>query len=307
MTDKLKIIFMGTAEFAVPSLDILVQSGYKPEAVVTAPDKPAGRGLKLRYSPVKEYALEKGIRVLQPPNLKDLEFLKALKNINPDIQVVVAFRMLPEQVWALPPLGTFNLHASLLPQYRGAAPINHAIINGEAETGVTTFFLDKAIDTGAVIFREHEPILPEDDAGTLYERLKMKGARLVLKTIRSIQSNNYQVSPQISLSENALKSAPKIFKEDCELDFMKSSKEIKNFVRGLAPYPGAWTKINGRVYKILKVKELPERHLSSGTIDSDGKTFVHVGTSDHAIALELLCPEGKRTMSIKEFLMGNKI
>lgn len=306
MTEQLRIIFMGTAEFAVPSLNILVKNGYMPVAVVTAPDKPAGRGLKLRPSPVKEYASEKGIPILQPINLKSQEFLKELKALQPDLQVVVAFRMLPEQVWSLPPHGTFNLHASLLPQYRGAAPINHAIMNGERETGVTTFFLDSQIDTGAVIFQEQEPIFPEDDAGTLYERLKVKGAELVLKTVRAIQENNYRVLPQPPESE-ALKTAPKIFKEDCLIDFSKSSKEVRNFVRGLAPYPGAWTRPGGRTYKILKVSEVPEKRLSPGVVESDGKTFVHIGTADYAVAVELLCPEGKRTMRVEEFLRGNKI
>ena len=248
---ELRIIFMGTPEFAVPSLEILVEHKYNIVAVITAPDKPQGRGQKLSYSPVKESAIRHNIPVLQPPNLKAPEFLEQLNSFNSNLQIVVAFRMLPEVVWSMPSLGTFNLHASLLPQYRGAAPINWAIINGEKETGATTFFLKHEIDTGSIIFQVKEPIGPDDDAGAVYERLMKKGAELVLKTVRAIEQNNYPSIPQPEANE--IKHAPKIFKETCEIKWDQSSDQIKNFVRGLSPYPAAWTKVAGKVFKVFKV------------------------------------------------------
>src|SRR3990170_4019326 len=232
---KLRIIFMGTPEFAVPSLEILIKNNYEVVAVVTAPDKPQGRGQKIVYSPVKECALKYNISVLQPTNLKSPEFLNELKSYQANLQIIVAFRMLPESVWAMPAIGTFNLHASLLPQYRGAAPINWAIINGEKETGATTFFLKHEIDTGSIIFQEKEPIFEEDTVGTLYERLMKKGAELVLKTVQAIEVNNYPSVPQTE--SNEIKHAPKIFKETCEISWNRTSEEIRNFVRGLNPYP----------------------------------------------------------------------
>src|SRR5687767_4304162 len=248
--NDLSIIFMGTPEFAVPSLEILVESKFKVVAVITAPDKPQGRGQKLIPSPVKECAMKHGIPVLQPTNLKSPEFLEELKSYNANLQIVVAFRMLPEAVWNMPAIGTFNLHASLLPQYRGAAPINWAIINGEKETGLTTFFLKHEIDTGSIIFQEKEPIHNDDNVGTLYERLMIKGAQLVLKTTQAIASGNYPAIPQ--QQEDEIKHAPKIFKETCEINWNQPNERVRNFVRGLSPYPAAWTRLQDKVFKIYK-------------------------------------------------------
>ena len=244
---------MGTPEFAVPSLQILIENKFNIVAVITAPDRPQGRGQKLTASPVKQCALDNNIPVLQPTNLKAHDFLEELKSYDANLQIVVAFRMLPEVVWAMPSLGTFNLHASLLPQYRGAAPINWAIINGETETGVTTFFLKHEIDTGSIIFQEKEPIHVDDNVGTLYERLMLKGAALVLKTVKAIEKGDYPSIPQESSAET--KHAPKIFKDTCEINWNQASKKIIDFVRGLSPYPSAWTKINGKTYKIFKVSD----------------------------------------------------
>jgi methionyl-tRNA formyltransferase len=245
----LRIIFMGTPEFAVPCLEILVEQKFNVVAVITAPDKPQGRGQKLVPSPVKEAALKHNLPILQPSNLKSPAFIEELKSYQANLQIVVAFRMLPEVVWAMPKLGTFNLHASLLPQYRGAAPINWAIINGETETGVTTFFLKHEIDTGSIIFQEKEPIHESDTIGTLYERLMHKGAKLVLKTAKAIEVGDYPSLPQNTSEE--IKHAPKIYKETCEINWNQSAKKVVDFVRGLSPYPGAWTVFNGKTYKIF--------------------------------------------------------
>ena len=263
----LRIIFMGTPEFAVPSLNILLDNGFTVVAVITAPDKPKGRGQGLAISPVKEAALARGVTLLQPANLKSEEFHRELKSLNANLQVVVAFRMLPEVVWSMPRYGTFNLHASLLPQYRGAAPINWAIINGEKETGVTTFMLQHEIDTGGILFQEKELIADDDTAGTLYERLMKKGAGLVLKTVQAI--GNDHVQPVAQSESGPLKKAPKIFKETCKIDWTMSAAQVKNFVRGLSPYPAAWAEINGRSFKIFRVSVLDSRASASpGTIDS---------------------------------------
>lgn len=307
MNKDLRIIYMGTPEFAVPSLEILVREGWNVVAVITAPDRPKGRGQKLIPSPVKEAALEYQIPVLQPTNLKSEDFLKDLKEYRADIQVVVAFRMLPEVVWNMPPLGTFNLHASLLPNYRGAAPINWAIINGEIETGATTFFLKHEIDTGSIIFQEKEPISPEDNLGMLYERLMQKGAKLVLKTIEAVASGKITSKPQEEISN--LKHAPKIFKETCEINWNKSAVEIHNLVRGLSPYPAAWTHFQGKICKIYKT-ELSNKlleNLSPGEYLSDGKTNLIFQTSKGSINILELQIEGKKRMGIGEFLRGNKV
>lgn len=301
MKKNLRIVFMGTPEFAVPSLEILIENSWQVVAVITAPDKPAGRGLKLTPSPVKEVALKHGLPLLQPTNLKSPEFLEELRSYQADLQIVVAFRMLPEVVWAMPPCGTFNLHASLLPQYRGAAPINWAIINGETETGLTTFFLQHAIDTGDVILQEKEPIYFEDTAGTLYERLRIKGAQLVLKTVELIAENNVVPLPQPQL--DSLKKAPKIFKETCEINFQKTSLEIYNFVRGLSPYPAAWTTLQGKNCKIYAVKPL-KNHFLKDAYETDGKTYLYFKTADGAVSVEELQLEGKKKMGIEEFLRG---
>src|SRR6185295_14348671 len=259
--NNLRIIFIGTPEFAVPSLEILVESEFNVVAVITAPDKPQGRGQKLTSSPVKECAVKYSIPVLQPTNLKSPEFITELKSYNATLQVVVAFRMLPEVVWAMPSLGTFNLHASLLPQYRGAAPINWAIINGEKETGATTFFLKHEIDTGSIIYQEKENISDDDNVGALYERLMNKGASLVLKTVKAIETGN--VPSQAQDESQKLKHAPKIFKETCEISWNQPTEIIRNFVRGLSPYPAAWTRLNGKVFKLFEVQSIVDSRQST--------------------------------------------
>ncbi|MEL6606837.1 MAG: methionyl-tRNA formyltransferase, partial [Bacteroidota bacterium] len=248
---NIRLIFMGTPEFAVPSLEILLANGYDVAAVVTAPDKPQGRGKKVSPSPIKVAALAHRIPVLQPTNLKDPAFLATLQSYQANLQVVVAFRMLPQVVWAMPDLGTFNLHASLLPAYRGPAPINWAIINGEQETGVTTFFLEQSMDTGHILFQEKESIDTQDTAGTLYEKLRRKGAQLVLKTVQAIQEGSYKPVPQTPTPESLSKKAPKIYKEDCRINWAQEPKSIVDFIRGLSPYPAAWTILNDKTYKIL--------------------------------------------------------
>lgn len=305
--NSLRIIFMGTPEFAVPSLEILVENEFNVVAVITAPDKPQGRGQKITYSPVKEAALKHNIPVLQPTNLKSTEFLEELKSYQANLQIVVAFRMLPEVVWAMPSLGTFNLHASLLPQYRGAAPINWAIINGEKETGATTFFLKHEIDTGSIIFQVKETIGENDTVGELYERLMRKGAHLVLKTVQSIEKGEYPSIPQTESAE--IKHAPKIFKETCQINWNQSSEQIRNFVRGLNPYPTAWCELNQKTFKIFKVSVSKESsgQKETGSIHSDNKNYLLVRTSDGWISIDELQPEGKRRMDIKEFFRGNKI
>ncbi|MDJ1502396.1 methionyl-tRNA formyltransferase [Xanthocytophaga agilis] len=304
----MRIIFMGTPEFAVPSLEILVENNYNVVAVITAPDKPAGRGLKLVASPVKEAALKHSIPVLQPEKLKNPEFLEELKSYKADLQVVVAFRMLPEVVWNMPPKGTFNLHASLLPDYRGAAPINWAIINGEKETGASTFFLQHEIDTGNIIFQDHEPISETDNVGTVYERLMHKGAKLVLKTVTAVDTGNYPQIPQ-DLSKPA-KMAPKIFTETCEINFEQSVEKIYNFIRGLSPYPGAWTRVNGKTCKIFQAEKFYTTNgetLQPGSVSSDNKTYLRFKTTDGWIEIKELQIEGKKRMKIDEFLRGNTI
>jgi methionyl-tRNA formyltransferase len=287
--DRLRIVFMGTPEFAVPSLNILVENGYEIAAVVTAPDKASGRGRQLQASEVKVAAEKHGLKVLQPVNLKAPEFIEELASFNANLQVVVAFRMLPEAVWSMPSIGTFNLHASLLPQYRGAAPINWAIINGEKETGVTTFFLKHEIDTGSILFQDKEPILPDDDAGMLYDRLMKKGAGLVLKTVRAIEAGDYKPMPQSESGE--LKHAPKVYRT--EIDWNQPSEKIVNLVRGLSPFPGTWTTIEGKIFKIFKVSK------------SEGPLMMK--TADGHVSIDELQPEGKKRMKAADFLRGNKL
>lgn len=299
---------MGTPEFAVPSLEILANNKFNVVAVITAPDKPQGRGQKLTASPVKEAALRLNIPVLQPVNLKAPEFIEELKSYQANLQVVVAFRMLPEVVWAMPEFGTFNLHGSLLPQYRGAAPINWAIINGEKETGVTTFFLKHEIDTGSIIFQEKEPIHEDDTVGTVYERLMHKGASLVLKTVQAIEQGNYPAVPQQVQGE--IKHAPKIFKETCEINWSQPAAKIVDFVRGLSPYPAAWTLLNGKVFKIFKAKaSKADEHsaVAPGQLRSDNKSSLEIRTSDGWVSILELQPEGKKRMTIEEFFRGNKL
>jgi methionyl-tRNA formyltransferase len=298
---------MGTPEFAVPSLEILFNNNLNVVAVITAPDKPQGRGQKLIHSPVKVSALAHNIPVLQPTNLKAPEFIEHLKTFQADLQIVVAFRMLPEMVWSMPRLGTFNLHASLLPQYRGAAPINWAIINGEEETGVTTFFLRHDIDTGSIIFQEKETIHYLDDAGSLYERLMRKGSMLVLKTVQAIDSGKYSTIPQPEA--DPAKHAPKIFKETCEIAWDKTSEAVRNFIRGLSPYPGAWTILAGKTYKIFVASHTNKNDSTGepGAFVSDNKNYLYMKTKDGWISIDELQPEGKKRMSIQDFFRGNKI
>ncbi|MDX5422555.1 MAG: methionyl-tRNA formyltransferase [Hymenobacteraceae bacterium] len=300
----LRIVFMGTPDFAVPTLQTLVEHQYNIVAVVTAPDKPAGRGQKIQQSPVKEYAVSQGIPVLQPTNLKSESFLEELRSYRANLQIIVAFRMLPEVVWAMPELGSFNIHASLLPQYRGAAPINWAIINGEQETGVTSFFLKHEIDTGDLIFQERVPITEEDDFGTMYEKLKHKGAGLALRTVQAIEREEVQAQPQVTTSET--KHAPKIFKETCEINWKQPARQVRDFIRGLSPYPAAWTRINGKNFKVFKVEALHNAayNLEPGQIKTDNKTFLHVQTADGAISILDLQMEGKKRMPVQDLLRG---
>lgn len=304
---KLRIIFMGTPEFAVPSLEILVANHFDVAAVVTAPDKPQGRGKKLLPSPVKQCAQRLNLAILQPTNLKDVEFLNLLRSYNANLQVVVAFRMLPEAVWSMPSLGTFNLHASILPQYRGAAPIHWAIINGEKETGVTTFFLRHDIDTGDVLFQEKEPIYETDTVGTVYDRLMGNGAQLVLKTVKAILKGHYPIVPQQDIP--SLKRAPKIFKETCEVDWHQPSDAVRNFVRGLNPFPAAWSHLAGKTFKIFAVSlsNNNDGQIMPGSINTNNKNYLCVKTLDGWISIDELQPEGKRKMTILDFFRGNKI
>jgi methionyl-tRNA formyltransferase len=305
--NSLRIVFMGTPEFAVPSLEVLVAHNFNVVAVITAPDKPQGRGQKIVHSPVKEAALKHHIPVLQPTNLKSPAFVDELKAYQANLQIVVAFRMLPEVVWSMPQFGTFNLHASLLPQYRGAAPINWAIINGEKETGVTTFFLQHEIDTGSIIFQEKETITPDDNVGTLYERLMKKGANLVLKTVQAIAAGNYPSVPQVASHE--IKHAPKIFKETCEIQWDQPSANVVNFVRGLSPYPAAWCTLASKTFKVYKVSTAShgDENKKPGEWWSDGKTQLLVKTLDGWIRIEEIQPEGKKRMTIDDFFRGNKL
>jgi len=298
---------MGTPEFAVPSLDILVNHGFEVVSVITAPDKPRGRGQKLGVSPIKELAFSYKIPVLRPTNLKSSVFIQELKNYRANLQIVVAFRMLPEIVWSMPELGTFNLHASLLPKYRGAAPINWAIINGEKETGVTTFMLKHEIDTGSIIFQEREPIDPQDDAGSLYKRLMLKGAQIVLKTTQAISQGEITMLPQ--LIADGQPKAPKIYKEDCEINWNQSSKAIHNFVRGLSPFPGAWTKIDGKICKIYKTNVVndSDSDLDPGSYHTNNQDCLKFKTSDGFVSIEDVQLEGKKRMKINEFLRGHKL
>ena len=308
MPQKLRIIYLGTPEFAVPSLEILIQHGFEVVAVVTAPDKPAGRGMTLQMSDVKKCALQYNLPILQPSQLKDEGFLEELRSYKADLQVVVAFRMLPESVWQMPRLGTINVHASLLPQYRGAAPINWAIINGEKQTGVTTFFLKHEIDTGDLLFQDIEPIHESDKVGELYERLKHKGAQLLLRTVQAIENQDYTPQPQLIPAYQILHKAPKIFTETCQIDWQKTPSELYNFVRGLSPYPAAWTHIGGKKAKIfaIKIVETTERG-EIGTYETDAKTYLHFWVRGGKIAIEELQMEGRKRIRTEEFLRGTKL
>jgi methionyl-tRNA formyltransferase len=301
---KLRIIYMGTPDFAVPSLEILIEQGYDVAAVVTAPDKPAGRGLKLQLSAVKEAAIKHNIPVLQPEKLKDESFITELKSYNANLFIVVAFRMLPEVIWQMPSIGTFNLHGSLLPKYQGAAPINWAIINGETETGCTTFFLKHQIDTGDIILQDKTPIEAEDTFETIYNKLKVLGADLVLKTVRLIETEKYTSTPQAGAAIHA----PKIFKETGLIDWNNSCIAINNLIRGLNPFPSAWFVHAEKTFKVFKaIPEITQTNVAIGTVVSDNKTVVKVACADGWLSLIEIQAEGKKRMNILDFLKGNKI
>ena len=312
--EDLRIVFMGTPEFAVETLRVLVENGYNVVAVVTQPDKPVGRhGSVLQPSQVKQYALEKGLPVLQPEKMKDPEFVEQLRAYHANLQVVVAFRMLPEVVWAMPEYGTFNVHAALLPQYRGAAPINWAVINGETETGVTTFFLDHDIDTGCIIMKKHFPIPDDADVEYVYDGLMHLGAQLCLETLEAIiGADGHPASiPQDSvLDGSAIKTAPKIFKETCEIDWTKTAKQVYDFVRGLSPVPGAWTTLiapDGKetVLKIYKTRKTDRQGQGSGVITTDGKAL-YISADDALLEIVELQLAGKKRMLARDFLNGVK-
>lgn len=309
-----RIVFMGTPEFAVASLRALVEDGWNVVGVVTTPDKPAGRGQKMSISAVKEYALEQGLPILQPEKLKDEAFLQELKSLQADVQVVVAFRMLPEVVWNMPPKGTFNLHASLLPQYRGAAPINWAIINGEKETGVTTFFLQHEIDTGNIILQKKTPIGDDENIGELYDRLMGIGSNAVLETMERIVAGNVQTTPQPE-SEN-LKPAPKLFKETCKLDFSDTIENVRNKIRGLSPYPAAWmdltladgTKTTMKVFEAqTDIQDGTSDEKEFGCLETDGKSFLRVKCGNGWLRLHDVQIAGKKRMNVKDLLNGIKL
>ena len=300
---------MGTPEFAVASLDALIEAGCNIVGVVTAPDKPAGRGQKVSESAVKQYAVARNLKVLQPEKLKNEEFLSELKALNADLQVVVAFRMLPEVVWNMPPKGTINLHASLLPQYRGAAPINWVLINGERESGVTTFFLKHEIDTGHILFTEKVTLTGMETAGELHDRLMYKGAGLLVKTVKAVESGRYTENPQAQLIEGMeLKHAPKIFKEDCQIDWHQPAQKIYNLIRGLSPYPTSYTFLQDKLLKIFRAEfELTETNEKPGEFLSDGKTFLKAAAADGFVNFKEVQMEGKKRMGIEEFLRGVRL
>jgi methionyl-tRNA formyltransferase len=307
-----RIVFMGTPEFAVVSLDALVKAGYTIAGVVTAPDKPAGRGMKLNESAVKKYAAGKGLPVLQPEKLKDPGFLEELRSLQADLQVVVAFRMLPELVWNMPRMGTINLHGSLLPQYRGAAPINWAVINGEKETGVTTFKLKHEIDTGDILLQESFPIGENETAGEVHDKMKEIGAELLAKTVKGITDGTIKEVPQTREPGQALKHAPKIFTETCKIDWSRTVEEIHNLIRGLSPFPAAFTLLDGKMLKVYRSEKEPvvpmaesgDPHLPAGEYETDGKTFLRFACSNGYIRVKELQLEGKKKMMIEDFLRG---
>jgi len=307
-----RIVFMGTPEFAVYPLKSLVENGYNVVGIVTSPDKPAGRGQKVQESAVKKYALEKNLPLLQPLNLKDQDFLSSLETLEADLQIIVAFRKLPEEVWKMPAEGTFNLHASLLPQYRGAAPINWVIINGESYTGVTTFFIDHNIDTGKIILQEKVPVLYNESAGDLHDKLKIKGSLLVINTVEQIINKTLTLTDQLSFLEKDKKIflAPKIHKEDCRINWETSLKNIYNFIRGLSPYPAAWTNLISPSGDILQLKIyssgiIEEKHgYLTGKIITDKKSHLNIAVNKGFIEIKKLQLPGKKVLSIEDFLRG---
>jgi len=302
----LKIVFLGTPDFAVASLKAIIDHGFDVVAVVTAPDKPAGRGMHLQISAVKKFALEKNIPVLQPIKLKDEAFIEALKNYHADLQVVIAFRMLPEVIWNMPKLGTVNLHASLLPDYRGAAPINWAVINGETETGVSTFFLKHDIDTGDIILSKKVAITDEMNAGELHDILMNTGADVIVETLKAIENNSFKSTPQ---KKDSHKIAPKIFTEHCKINWNNEGENIRNLIRGMSPYPGAFTELKGKILKIFDCdfKEDNEIKNQPGVFETDGKTFLKFACNNGWINLKNVQLSGKKRMNIDELLRGYRI
>ncbi|MFO7656330.1 MAG: methionyl-tRNA formyltransferase [Bacteroidales bacterium] len=306
----LRIVFMGTPVFAVESLKALLSSGKNVICVITAPDKPAGRGKKIQSSPVKDFACSHHIPVLQPANLKDPDFISSLTSYHPDMSVVVAFRMLPALVWALPPMGTFNLHASLLPDYRGAAPVNWAVINGEKETGVTTFLIDHEIDTGKILLQEKTHIDDKETAGDLHDRLMVMGAKVVVKTVDMLASGKVEPVPQASFQTGkVIKPAPKIFKENCRINWEEPVEQVYNFIRGLSPYPAAFTELFSnaekhqvKIYNACKIKI--KHHVHPGTIETDGKSVLRIAARGGYIDVKSLQLAGKKKLLIDEFLRG---
>lgn len=310
---ELRIVFMGTPEFAVTSLRRLVEEGYRIVGVVTTPDKPAGRGQRLHESDVKRYAVQAGLPVLQPVKLKDPEFVEAFRALEADLAIVIAFRMLPEVIWSMPRLGTFNLHASLLPQYRGAAPINWALINGEKQSGVTTFLLNSEIDKGNIIGQIATDIAPDENVGQLYDRLMHIGSGLVCETVEKLAEGRVEPVIQSHIPDHELKPAPKIFKEDCRIDWHAEGKRIVDFVRGLSPYPAAWSSLRDdrgaeiNTLKIFKASFVPAPQPASvGSIRTDDKSYVKVACKDGWIFIDELQMAGKKRMPVKELLLGLK-
>jgi methionyl-tRNA formyltransferase len=308
----LRIVFMGTPDFAVASLEALVKAGFNIVGVITAPDKPAGRGMKLTESPVKKYAVKKGLKVLQPGKLKDPAFLEELRSLQADLQVVVAFRMLPEAVWNMPPRGTINLHGSLLPQYRGAAPINWAVINGEKETGVTTFKLKHEIDTGDILLQESFPIGDDETAGEVHDRMKDIGAGVLVKTVQGIAQGTLAPVPQTlntlreesSGQHSTLKQAPKIYTDTCNIDWTKSVDEVHNLIRGLSPFPGAFTELGDKTIKIFRSEKEYAITTKPGHTESNRSTYLKFACKDGYIHLKDVQLEGKKRMPIEDFLRG---
>jgi methionyl-tRNA formyltransferase len=308
--EDIRIVFMGTPEFAVASLQAMVEAGCNIVGVITAPDKPAGRGMKLTESAVKKYAVEQGLHILQPEKLKNPQFLDELKSLKADLQIVVAFRMLPEVIWNMPPLGTVNLHGSLLPQYRGAAPINWAIINGEKQTGVTTFKLKQEIDTGDILLQEKILIGENDTAGQLHDVMKEIGANLLVATVRGLADGSLLETPQSKVIDEAgeLKHAPKLFTETCTINWNKSCDEIYNLIRGLSPYPGAITKLQDKILKIYRSKkELANHSNLIGEIITDNSTFLKFACTNGYIHVTDLQLEGKKRMAVEDFLRGLRL
>ena len=307
--ESLKIVYMGTPDFAVESLRALIEGGYNVAAVITMPDKPMGRhGSVLQPSPVKQYALEQGLKILQPANLKDPDFIEELRSLQADLQIVVAFRMLPEVVWNMPPLGTFNAHASLLPKYRGAAPINWAVINGDTETGITTFFLKHEIDTGDIIQQVRIPIEETDNVEIVHDKLMQLSGKLVTETVDNIIAGTVKAIPQDEIKDCDLTPAPKIFRDTCRINWNQPTKKVYDFIRGLSPYPAAWTTLNGKAVKIYEAEKVENSSIQKpGTIRTDGKTNMEIATADGFLNVKTLQLEGKKKMPISDLLRGFKL